>query len=283
MTDRQVPPPPEAATSPPAATPSPAAAPPPGPSSPPPPGTPPTGRVPWTWLEAVAAFAIATGATLLIALPIAAVAGAAGLSLEAMNAALIPLTPIAIGLTTIAVVGLRHPGSLRRLLGWRPASRGDWLVGLGVGIAGYLVIGLGLGALMQLAISAAGAEVPVVQETFRQAAADEGTAWILVVSAVVLAPIAEELLYRGMLFQALAKRLGTGWGIWLSAAAFGVTHAALGAPWLANALLVAVILPLGALLAWAFHRRGTLLVPILGHAAFNAINATLLIAAPDVA
>ncbi|MFO8074498.1 MAG: CPBP family intramembrane glutamic endopeptidase [Actinomycetota bacterium] len=238
--------------------------------------------MPWSWLEAVAAFAIATGATLLVALPISAVAGAAGVSLEALNTALIPVTPIAVGLTTLAVVGLRHRGGLRRLLGWRPARRGDWLAGLAVGLAGYLLFGLGLGALLQAAISAAGAEVPVVQETFRQAAAGP-SAWLLLLSAVVLAPVAEELLYRGMLFQALAERLGTGWGIWLSALAFGATHASIGSPWLSNALLVAVIVPLGALLAWAFHRRGTLLVPILGHAAFNAINATLLIAAPDLA
>ena len=239
-----------------------------------------TARVPWTVGEAIATLLLAFGVGILLTLPLLLVGDAVGLSQGRLNAVAIPLTPLVLGVVTLTVVTARHRGGLRRLLGpGRPSPR-DWAVGFGVAIVGYLGLNLAFGSLLQFLAETAGFDPPVVQQTFRDAAADPANAWILAFGALLLAPLAEELLYRGMLFQALRDRLGAGWGIWLSAAVFAATHVDFGGTWLSNAMLVGVIWPLGALLAWAFHRRGTLLVPIVAHAVFNAINVSLLVMGP---
>lgn len=236
-----------------------------------------THRVPWSAGEAVATLLLAFGLGIVLTVPLVVAGAAVEADRQLLNAISVPLTPIVIGATTLLVVGTRHRGAGRKLLGVaRPLPR-DWAIGAAVAVVGYFALNMGLGGALQFLVERAGMDPPVVQETFRDVAADPGTAWVLVVSAVALAPIAEELLYRGMLFQALRDRLGAGWGMWLSGAVFGITHVDLGATWLSNAMLVAVIWPLGALLAWAFHRRGTLLVPIVGHATFNAINVGFMI------
>ena len=239
-----------------------------------------TQRVPWSAGEAVATLLLAFGLGILLTIPLVIGGAAFGADQTVMNAVSVPLTPIVIGLTTLLIVRTRHPGSGRKLLGIARPSGRDWAIGIGVALLGYVVLNMGLGGLLQFLVEIVGMDPPVVQETFREVGADPGTAWVLVVSSVLLAPVAEELLYRGMLFQALRDRLGVGWGIWLSGFVFGVTHVDLGATVLSNVMLAAVIWPLGALLAWAFHRRGTLLVPIVAHAAFNAINVAFLVSMP---
>jgi membrane protease YdiL (CAAX protease family) len=87
------------------------------------------------------------------------------------------------------------------------------------------------------------------------------------VTAVVTAPLLEEIFFRGVLFHALEQR---GWGKWA---------------WLATAVLFGMIhldrekfLPLtvfGLFLVWIYQRTRTLLAPILTHATFNLINLVL--------
>jgi len=86
-------------------------------------------------------------------------------------------------------------------------------------------------------------------------------AFILV--AVVLAPLFEEIVFRGFLFRGLANSFGWVWGALVSAGLFGIAH-----------LQLDVFLPLAALgffLAWSYRRTGSLWAPITMHAVFNAI------------
>lgn len=49
--------------------------------------------------------------------------------------------------------------------------------------------------------------------------------WVLLtVSVVVVAPLVEELFYRGLLLRAVQARLGTTWAVVISAAVFAVVH-----------------------------------------------------------
>lgn len=218
----------------------------------------------------------------------------------------------------LAAVYLRRRGKLTwRLLG---PERPGWrhvLPGIAVGVLGFLVIQFAIGLLAELAGEVQAPDQSLVREFRRGSGA---TAVAVVFTATVLAPTVEELVFRGVLFQALRRRLGLWPGAIISGLVFGVVHvevvtgAALPAVLVAVAVFTAALLPavplptkvafvalgfaalgwvvvvvaagpviytlglaaLGVLFAWAFHRTGSLLVPILGHVAFNATSLVLL-------
>lgn len=90
----------------------------------------------------------------------------------------------------------------------------------------------------------------------------------LLVFAVILAPIAEEILFRGILLPLLVRRTGAMAGLLLTAAAFAALHGNLGT--LVPLALISIALSL------AYARTGTLLVPMVMHALFNGANLALL-------
>jgi membrane protease YdiL (CAAX protease family) len=82
--------------------------------------------------------------------------------------------------------------------------------------------------------------------------------------AIALAPVAEEVLFRGILYPAL-KQLGLPqFALWGSALIFAAIHH--------SAPIFLPLLALGALLAWLYDKTNNLLTSITAHAAFNAIN-----------
>jgi hypothetical protein len=97
------------------------------------------------------------------------------------------------------------------------------------------------------------------------------------VYATVIAPIHEELFFRGILFRALADRLGFVGGALGSGVAFGLIHYIPG-EWQDSTLLMVVMVATGYALAWIYRRRANLLAPIVAHATFNAIGLALIYA-----
>ncbi len=88
-------------------------------------------------------------------------------------------------------------------------------------------------------------------------------------SALVLAPILEELVFRGLAQTALLGSFGSSahWSVTLVAAAvFALMH--IGQPW---QVLPSLFL-LGVALGWLYERTGSLLPSIFVHAGFNAVN-----------
>ena len=88
--------------------------------------------------------------------------------------------------------------------------------------------------------------------------------WLVVIAIVIFAPIAEELFFRGIVFNAWLREAGRPWAYLGSAALFAVIH-----------LSVVSLLPiflLGLALAWVYERTRTLLAPIVMHATVNAIS-----------
>ena len=91
----------------------------------------------------------------------------------------------------------------------------------------------------------------------------EGIA-LLTLLAVVMAPLFEELFFRGFLFRGLANSWGWVAGGLVSAVAFGSAH-----------MQLSVMIPLcalGFLLAWVYKQTGSLWTSIALHAIFNAIS-----------
>lgn len=100
---------------------------------------------------------------------------------------------------------------------------------------------------------------------------------LLLLSTVVLAPILEEFLWRGLLQTVALQALGhtrRWWVILPAAAAFGLIHAA-AVPVTA---LPALVL-LGVIFGYLYERTGSLWPGIMVHAGFNAINVATVLAA----
>lgn len=93
-------------------------------------------------------------------------------------------------------------------------------------------------------------------------------AW-LAVGTVIVAPLVEEIVFRGLLFDALRAR----WRFWPAAVASGVVFAAVHL----SLLLIPGLTILGLALAWLRERYDTLYAPILLHALNNAVAITLVV------
>ena len=89
---------------------------------------------------------------------------------------------------------------------------------------------------------------------------------------VVVAPVLEEVLFRGMLLNRWALRVGLGKALILTSIAFGVLHA--------NPLGIGV---LGLVAALLYVQSGSLIVPIVFHAANNLVATMLGALESDVA
>lgn len=91
--------------------------------------------------------------------------------------------------------------------------------------------------------------------------------WLAVVAVVIFAPIAEEIFFRGVVFNALLREGGRRWAFVGSAALFAVIHLSLVA--------IVPIFILGLALAWVYDRTRNLLAPIAMHVAVNGISVVI--------
>ena len=89
---------------------------------------------------------------------------------------------------------------------------------------------------------------------------------LIIIMTVVLAPLSEELLFRGLIQSSLRRFLKSPWAaIVVTSVLFGVVHLPL---W--SALLPLAVF--GVLLGYSYERTGKLLPAIVAHAVFNAAN-----------
>jgi uncharacterized protein len=93
---------------------------------------------------------------------------------------------------------------------------------------------------------------------------------------VVVAPLVEEVIFRGVLFRALADRINLPVGLVLSSAIFAGIHIEVVA---SQPFALVGLFTVGFLLALAYHLTGNLMVAVLGHAVFNAISLGLAVLA----
>lgn len=88
--------------------------------------------------------------------------------------------------------------------------------------------------------------------------------WITVPAIVIFAPIAEEVFFRGVVFNAWLREGGRAYAYIGSAALFAVIHLSL--------VSILPIFLLGLALAWVYERTGSLLAPMAMHATVNGIS-----------
>jgi membrane protease YdiL (CAAX protease family) len=164
----------------------------------------------------------------------------------------------------------------RALAGVRlfPGLRSVAQLGLGGGIGVLAAVASGVVALLlqsiaeQLGWNLAGDQA--VTALLR----DLPIAWS-VLGAVIIAPVAEELFFRGLVFNAWEREYGTARAVVGSAALFALVHVVGG-----TVLAVIQVLFLGLLLAYVYMRARSLAVTIGMHAAFNLVSVLALFFLP---
>jgi membrane protease YdiL (CAAX protease family) len=95
--------------------------------------------------------------------------------------------------------------------------------------------------------------------------------WALIACSVLLAPIVEEVIYRGFLQSAILSATGRAWAaVLITSGLFMLVHWSAVPPVALPGLLV-----VGLVLGIAFERTGSLGVPIVMHILFNGANVAL--------
>jgi membrane protease YdiL (CAAX protease family) len=142
----------------------------------------------------------------------------------------------------------------------------DW-AWAGVGVAIAVVTSLALAPLTQLLPK--GDRSQDIVDTFK-AASGLGVAWF-VLGVLVLAPVVEELLFRGVLLRSLARRIPPAAAVFVSALVFALVHPLLD-PTLGTLVAVPALLALGLVSATEALRTGSLSRSIALHAGFNLLT-----------
>lgn len=171
--------------------------------------------------------------------------------LTSTQVALLLVTWLFVLLPNALAGGPRLPGPMP----WRAIGSG-----LRWGVAAWLGATL-ISALVVLLLEAIGQ--PVQPETAERAI-ELVEPWLVVFALVILAPIAEELFFRGVVFNAWLRERGPRVAFIGSAALFSIIH-------LSIVSLVPIFL-LGLALAWIYRRTNNLLAPIAMHATVNGIS-----------
>jgi membrane protease YdiL (CAAX protease family) len=159
----------------------------------------------------------------------------------------------------------------RRRLSWRllgprrPALSHVWL-GLGFGVGGFIAVNLLIAGLLEVF----GPVDPPEQQLLSDVTEGGVTTALAVIAAVLMAPLVEEVVFRGVLYQGLKRRMGLWPAAVVSALLFAVVHVEVQQPVYSSGFVL-----LGLLFAWTMHRFGSLVVPIVAHASFNAVSVGL--------
>ena len=183
---------------------------------------------------------------------------------------------------TILFLGLTLPTQLWSLRLWQLDSwwwpLAPLLILLAVGLAA--IIPLGRGALREslagrsrslwllLGAGTATAEYIVVRQftpLLAQAADTQMLSCFLALDVVLLGPIVEELVHRGVMWQACRRLMGPRWSILVTSAVFALYH---GPERIADfpGLFVG-----GVILGWLRHRSGSLHPCFVGHSVYNGL------------
>ncbi len=190
------------------------------------------------------------------------------------------VSSVGIFITVVAQVG----GALL-VLAYLSRTKGTGSFAADFGLRVRLRHWWGIPAGAGLQVGAALVTAPLIQLLFPEgppqqsiAGVTEGTdsalgVVLILLSLVVLAPLAEELIFRGMLLSRLVRSMAMWWAIVVQAAVFALIH-------LADPEAIAAIPGLfliAAVLGYAAIKTGSLSLPIFLHAGVNLTAALLLL------
>ena len=221
---------------------------------------------PWAWTDG--------GLILCAVLLLVGVAMAVGARVGRDNAvALLMVESLLIDVAGLALVSgyLGWRGyTWQAALGLRRSGAGRFLAAGAVAYLALLPLVFFSSAVYQGILSAKG--YPPNLQDVALLLSGEHPLWVrlyMLVLAVAVAPLFEETLFRGILLPLLARRLGTGTGVFLTSLLFAAIH--LHVPSLVPLFVIAT----GFSLAYIY--TGSLWTPIAMHGLFNGINLGLML------
>ncbi len=186
---------------------------------------------------------------------------------------------VAFFLVIVGWLAWRHPGwrdmlGVPRQQGWSAAATRDAMWGVVAGVVLYVAIALVVAVPLTILFNAfSSTEVTTPEQVSTHLSA--GGKILAVVLAVGVAPVAEELFFRGVLFRSIRDRRGFAIGAVVSALLFGSVHY-VPSPWKDALLLQSTMVFTGFALAWIYERRGSIVANTAAHMTFNAIGITLI-------
>lgn len=171
-------------------------------------------------------------------------------------------------IAAVAAIGLvawfRGRGEWRALLAWRSFTPGGLWWGLA---AGAIFYGLVAGFVIVRLYPEAKGWVTLPSDPIGLGA--------LFVLAVICAPVAEELLFRGWLFTGLRARYSTGLTIFVTALLFALAH------FEHTGLYALAVFPTGLILGYARERFGSVVATIAMHSVYNGSALLAKLVLPD--
>ena len=133
----------------------------------------------------------------------------------------------------------------------------------GISALWFLLGGLGLAVVIQIisALLPIPKQLPI-EQFFKNALG----AYLMAAFGVTVAPLMEELFFRGFLYPALERRIGVTWGVATTGFFFALLHASqLGRAW-APLLLLFIV---GVVLTYVRARTGSVARSVMVHAGYN--------------
>ncbi|HVL33464.1 MAG TPA: CPBP family intramembrane glutamic endopeptidase [Actinomycetota bacterium] len=226
--------------------------------------TPERSPVPWRALEGLGIQAITFG---ILALTLLLVTLATKND-DALSVIGTIVNSISLGIVTILWIRRRHDAAVRDL-GLRDMTASNVGVGIATGILGivvaYPVAALVIALIRQVSKSDVG-DPCQLKFTARPS---ELLLVFIGLAVVVLAPIAEEIFFRGFLLPAFDKWASSIASALITSLLFGLAHL--------DPLLYAPTFVLGLVLAWITRRRGSIVPSITAHMTFNAYGFALIV------
>jgi CAAX protease family protein len=230
-------------------------------------------RVPWDWIDIALLVILAFGGTALVWLSIAPALRLAGVSParllkspDAMSViAVVAQVVLDLGLLAYlaAQMRLRFRSPFWRTIGWHrieTRSSGGALPYLALILGGFL-----LAAAVAFAETLFPPKHPLPIQTMTQSS---HAAVLFMLSAVLVAPVVEETIFRGYLYPVVARSFGVAMGVIVTGTLFGLLHAGqLWGGWWQIALLVVV----GIVFTIARAATRTVTASYVLHASYNAL------------
>lgn len=184
-----------------------------------------------------------------------------GTFLDAVNRMALGESPKA--MIVVSVLGSVLTICLFAKFKWSPVSR-RWLRGKPWGILFWTVV-MALGSILPSEWLVEQMEYTMPESTEKLFEAIMGEPWGYA-AVGILAPLAEEMVFRGAILRTLLRMMDTRWhwmAIILSAVLFGLVHGNL--PQFVHATLI------GLLLGWMYYRTGSILPGVMFHWVNNTV------------
>jgi membrane protease YdiL (CAAX protease family) len=229
-------------------------------------------RVPWGWLDLVLFAILTVTATLLLSILLVIVFNAVGISPARLQKSSADKSLWAILNQAVlffvmlgylfAQLRLRFSLPFWRTIGWRQLETGR--LPRAFQCLGFIGGGFLLALLVQISAARFGTRVKLPMESLFQ---DRRAALLLLLMAVLVAPVVEETIFRGYIYPVVARTFGVGAGIVATGALFGLLHAPqLWGGWLQIVLLVIV----GIVFTYVRAVAKTVFASYLFHVSYNS-------------